>query len=252
MPFNWSLGFHYILFNSSNAPWSTSSTCFCWCNLLSGKMPLSHLFACHPPGQIQCPIFWNLPLALRQGESWLLFTAMVPVAEIANFFTASLCFPFHSHPEKLPRIRELHFPVPRKLGGPMWPVTTNGKRAGVRVTSGSVWTRRQGFSTLLFSVCQLDLVKPRLQEMVGPQYKRSLELKSWCGRTSRSRACVLDRRTVAETWGVSHYSSLTYSYIWTALIPKSLTYAVKKSTKGSSPSDHWNFEGMNSIVMVLL
>lgn len=56
--------------------------------------------------------------------------------------------------------------------------------------SGSVchlWTgvdRRQGFSTLPFSACQLGLVKPRVHEMVAPQYKRRLELKSPCARTS--------------------------------------------------------------------
>lgn len=60
-------------------------------------------------------------------------------------------------------------------------------------------------STLPFSVCQLDFETPRLQAPPGVQEtprKRSLELKSRCGRASRTKACMSDCWTLTKTWAL--------------------------------------------------
>ena len=116
------------------------------------KMPLSHLFACHPSRQIKCCTFWKpTAMSLDKVKAYSFPGHGVPVTATCSW---NICLLLPMRPLK--NCQESGSCISWTRRGNHMLVTTNRMtRKGVCVSSGPVWVRRKNSSPVPSSLCRL-------------------------------------------------------------------------------------------------
>ena len=165
------------------------------------KMPLSHLFACHPSRQIKCCIFWKPTSTSLDKVKAYSFSG----------HSACDCQPLMKHfllpTRPLKKYHESGSGISwtrRWSHMPSYHQQNKNKRS-VCLFWTSVGTKREFFSSSL----PLSANWFRNAQALGDGGITAQEEPSLCGRTSWNKACRWYCRNVMETRGFICYSSLT-------------------------------------------